>query len=165
MALADAGSTAGGGAAGLCRAGGGSDVGANRQPTSFPGMNSPSRTYWPWNQTWSVRNTSGHCCRPCVGWGSGSGGGQACRWRDPCLGTEILPDFVAPLDKGLRLLELAWVDQVSDVAWQFAEEKDRLDLTVAVCRAVRLSHMTEGLLLSQPGWSSHLPVLWMELRP
>jgi hypothetical protein len=40
----------------------------------------------------------------------------------------ILPDIVAPLDKGLRFLELMRVDQVSDVAWQFAEEKDRLDL-------------------------------------
>ncbi len=40
----------------------------------------------------------------------------------------ILPDFVAPLDKGLRHLELPRVDQVSDLARQFAEEKDRLDL-------------------------------------
>jgi hypothetical protein len=28
----------------------------------------------------------------------------------------ILPDFIAPLDKGLRFLELPRVDQVSDVA-------------------------------------------------
>ncbi len=40
----------------------------------------------------------------------------------------ILPDIVAPLDKNLRLLELPRVDQVSDVARQFAEEKDRLVL-------------------------------------
>jgi hypothetical protein len=40
----------------------------------------------------------------------------------------ILQDFVAPLDKGLRFLELPWVDQVSDVARQFAEEQDGLDL-------------------------------------
>jgi len=38
------------------------------------------------------------------------------------------PDFIAPLDEGLRLLELPRVDQVSDVAQQFAEEKERLDL-------------------------------------
>ncbi len=40
----------------------------------------------------------------------------------------VLPDFVAALDEVLRLLELPRVDQVSDVARQFAEEKDSLDL-------------------------------------
>jgi len=39
----------------------------------------------------------------------------------------ILPDFVALLDQGLRLLELLRVDQISDVTRQFAEEKDCLD--------------------------------------
>jgi hypothetical protein len=40
----------------------------------------------------------------------------------------ILPNFGTPLGNGLRILELTWVDQVSDVAQQLAEEKDRLDL-------------------------------------
>jgi len=35
----------------------------------------------------------------------------------------ILPNFVAPLDKGLRLLELLRVGQVSDVAGQFCGGK------------------------------------------
>jgi hypothetical protein len=52
---------------------------------------------------------------------SGHGGGAL-------LLAPILPDFIALLDKGLRFLELPRVDQVSDVAQQFAEEKDPLDL-------------------------------------
>jgi hypothetical protein len=62
----------------------------------------------------------------------------------------ILPDLVAALDEVLRLLER--VDQVSDVARQLAEEEDGLSSsTVAGCRPVRLSHMTEDLVLLHIG--------------
>jgi hypothetical protein len=40
----------------------------------------------------------------------------------------ILPNFVTPLGKGLRVPELLQADQVSDVARQLAEDKDLLDL-------------------------------------
>jgi hypothetical protein len=135
-----------GGAAGLNRASSGGGAGADRRPTSFPGMSSPSRTSWPWNQNGSGRNTSGHCLRPWAGRGAKAVGLDA----SETLPTErrggavvtmeggvrsrnghgggalflalILPDFVAPLDKGLRFLELPRVDQVSDVARQFVEK-------------------------------------------
>ncbi len=55
-----------------------------------------------------VRSRSGR------GGGCRSGGGSA------LFLALILPDFVAPLDKGLRFLELPRIDQVSDVARQFA---------------------------------------------
>ncbi len=62
-----------------------------------------------------------------VGPRNGRGGG--CRsGRGTLVLAPILPNFVTPLGKGLRVLELPRVDQVSDVAWQLAEEKDRLDL-------------------------------------
>jgi hypothetical protein len=77
----------------------------------------------------------------------------------------ILPNFVTPLCKGLRVLELPRVDQVSDVALQLAEKKNVwISFTVAGCRVLSWSHRTVGLLLPQPGWSSHLLVLWEVLR-
>ncbi len=56
------------------------------------------------------------------------GGGGCCGGDGALFIAPILPDLVALLDKGLRILELPRVDQVPDVARQFAEEKDRLDL-------------------------------------
>jgi hypothetical protein len=81
MAVADAGAIARGGSAGLSRAGGGS-AGADRRPTSFPDMSSPSRTSWLWIRSGSGRNTSGRSRCPWQGRGSVSGGGQTCHWRD-----------------------------------------------------------------------------------
>ncbi len=40
----------------------------------------------------------------------------------------ILPNFVTPLCKGFRVLELPRVDQISDIVWQLAEKEDHLDL-------------------------------------
>ncbi len=58
----------------------------------------------------------------------GGSGGGCCGGGGALFIAPILPDLVALLDKGLRFLELPRVDQVLDVAQQFAEEKDRLDL-------------------------------------
>ncbi len=51
-------------------------------------------------------------------------------WRRPLQSSDPprFCYFVAALDEGLRLMELPRVDQFSDVARQFAEEEDRLDL-------------------------------------
>ncbi len=57
----------------------------------------------------------------------GGGGGGCHSSASGLFVAPILPDFVASLDQGLRLLKLLRVDQISDVTRQFAEEKDCLD--------------------------------------
>ena len=54
------------------------------------------------------------------------------------------PELFAALDEFFRRLEGPRVDQVTDVARQFAVEE--VGLNVVGCRAVRLSHRTEGLV-------------------
>ncbi len=39
----------------------------------------------------------------------------------------ILPNFVTPLGKGVWVLELPQVDQISDIVQQLVEKEDRLD--------------------------------------
>jgi hypothetical protein len=60
----------------------------------------------------------------CSGGSSGGGGGSG----GALVLAPILPNFVTPLVKGLRILELPRVDQISDIARQLVETEDRLDL-------------------------------------
>jgi hypothetical protein len=74
----------------------------------------------------------------------GGGGGSG------LLGGLGHPERVATLDHLLRCVEGPRIDQIADVAMQFAEEKGGLCI-VAGCRAVRLSHRTEGLVSPHMG--------------
>ncbi len=76
-----------GGAAGWDRTGGGGEVWAGRQPISFPGRSSPSRTRGPCCQSGSGRNTGRRCGCPWPPRGWVSGGGRTCRRRASCYGT------------------------------------------------------------------------------